>query len=518
MFRDSALRVIIAMTAVGVVVIFFQQALARGSAEYFFSSGVVAFSQKDFEKALAEFTEASRLDPENAQIQHYRGMTYLHLGEYDRAVDALKTAAELDPAIKEIHYDLGVAYFRAGMYAQALARFRAGQAAEPDRAMVYFYQGYTHYMLGEYYAAEPLFRKAEEMDPSLVQSCRFFRAMSLARSGKKTEAEEQFQAAIDADPTSELAEAAAALRSDSAAHPSGNKRWNITGSLSTQYDDNVSLQPDDLSTEVEISDEEDVRAVVYLVGDYHVKESADWSLVTRYSLYQSIHASLHDFDLTQNEINVGLERALKNAWLPAITGLDVNYSHNLLNGRRYLELTHLRTMLGVNLTPKNYLQMQYRLQAKDFHYSLDASDYSVDSADADRDAVNHLVGWNHFWFHGSNSRCYLRWGFLYDRDRANGDDWEYSGYRFLVGYFSPLWKKVNLTVDGEYYYQDYDAVDSLGGKERSDREITWVLSLDRNIGKHLNVALQYLGRDHDSNIDEYAYDRNVTMITLTALY
>jgi len=51
------------------------------------------------------------------------------------------------------------------------------------------------------------------------------------------------------------------------------KRWSITPSISFQYDDNVSLTPDDLPTAVRVSDEEDYRTVFHLIGEYRFFEN-----------------------------------------------------------------------------------------------------------------------------------------------------------------------------------------------------------------------------------------------------
>lgn len=88
----------------------------------------------------------------------------------------------------------------------------------------------------------------------------------------------------------------------------------------------------------------------------------------------------------------------------------------------------------------------------------------------------------------------------------------------MAGYFLPLGKQWKLNLDGEYYYLDYSNEDSIYVKERSDREFTWSIALTRDFRSNLNVALEYLGREHDSNIDAYEYDRNVFMVTLTAYF
>jgi tetratricopeptide (TPR) repeat protein len=386
----------------------------------------------------------------------------------------------LDPTIKELPYDLGVTSFRAEQYPKALSYFMQAEKAQPERAMVYFYQGYLHYLTKDFdRVAQPL-NKAEHLDPSLAQTCQFYRAMSFMKSNKYGEAEREFQAAIATAPDTELAEAAQSLMARVGALKKAEKRWSITPSISFQFDDNVVLEPDELPTGVVVSDEDDYRTD----------------------------------DVIRNEVNFNLVR--RGTWgeKPATLGFDANYSHTHLDQRSYLDTIHFRTTLGLTLNKNNFFQGQWRIQNKDFHFSIPAG---FNSSEVDRDGVNNMVGFSHFWFHHNNTR-YFRWGFFYDHDSTSGSDWDYNGYRFMAGYFLPMGKKVKLNLDGEYYYQDYKNEDGIYVRERSDREFTWSVSLSRDFRSNLNLAFEYLGREHNSNIDAYEYDRNVFMLTLTAYF
>ena len=282
----------------------------------------------------------------------------------------------------------------------------------------------------------------------------------------------------------------------------------IVPSISMQYDSNVTLQPDQLPAATKVANKEDYRTVFHLVGEYQFFQNDCWSSVGRYTYYESVHASLHDFDLIQNQVNYALARKVSLGGTTSIVGFDVDYSNSLLHARRYLDALHFRTTWGLNVNQNNFIQWQWRIQNHDFHYT-------IFSPHSNQDGLNNLVGFNYFLFHGRNTR-YLRCGFLYDHDSTIGSDWDYDGYRFLLGYYLPLGKGFNFNLDGEYYYQDYKNVDSFYNRERSDREYTWSVALNRDFLSNLNAALLYLGRQHNSNIKFYEYDRHVVMFTLSA--
>ena len=56
------------------------------SASEAFQSGAAAAQAGDHDKAIADFSEAIRLDPKRADAYYGRGTAYGHKGEYDKAI------------------------------------------------------------------------------------------------------------------------------------------------------------------------------------------------------------------------------------------------------------------------------------------------------------------------------------------------------------------------------------------------------------------------------------------------
>ena len=342
---------------------------AQGSAEFFFSKGAVAYSKGNFEEALEYFEKAAKLDPKHAGTRHYLGVTQTKLGKYKPAIENLKKALRLDPKIKELRYDLGVAYYKAEKYAEALNWFREAEKVQPERAMVYFYKGYIHYLMENYDSAAAPLNKAEELDPSLAQTCRFYRAMSLMKNKQYDEADQEFKAAVDADPKTDLAKTARTYRGRIPDLKQEAKPWSVVASLSMQFDDNVTVEPDEYTFSSRVADKEDYRTVFHLVGDYRFFKNEKWQGVSKYTYYESLHSSLHDYDIIQNQVNFNLTRRRLNLLgKPGTLGFDVDYSHTLMNEKPYLELVHFRSTVGSYFTPNHFFQLQWRFQWKDFHH------------------------------------------------------------------------------------------------------------------------------------------------------
>ena len=72
-----------------------------------------------FEKAIADYTEAIRLNPKYANAYCNRGATYRHKGELDKAIADYTEAIRLDPSRSEAYNNRGVAYEQMGEKAKA---------------------------------------------------------------------------------------------------------------------------------------------------------------------------------------------------------------------------------------------------------------------------------------------------------------------------------------------------------------------------------------------------------------
>ncbi len=66
------------------------------SVDDFLNRGDDYLDEQAYDKAVADYTEAIRLDPENAVAYRTRGVAYDNLEEYDRALADLTQAIQLD--------------------------------------------------------------------------------------------------------------------------------------------------------------------------------------------------------------------------------------------------------------------------------------------------------------------------------------------------------------------------------------------------------------------------------------
>ena len=71
------------------------------------------------ERAIEDWDEAIRLDPQDADAYNNRGIAYHDLGEYQRAIEDYDEAIRLNPQAAYAYYNRGLAYERLGRQEQA---------------------------------------------------------------------------------------------------------------------------------------------------------------------------------------------------------------------------------------------------------------------------------------------------------------------------------------------------------------------------------------------------------------
>ena len=72
----------------------------------FLNRGLAYYNKKDYDQAIADYTETIRLDPKYAEAFYWRGIAYDEKKDYDQAVADYTEAIRLNPKYAEAFYRL----------------------------------------------------------------------------------------------------------------------------------------------------------------------------------------------------------------------------------------------------------------------------------------------------------------------------------------------------------------------------------------------------------------------------
>ena len=183
-----------------------KRAAAEARARYsaLVSKGNTDSNAGDYNRAIADFNEAIRLDPKSSLAFRNLGDTYTNIGDHDRAIADYNEAIRLDPNDALALSARGVAYANKGDYDRAIADFNRAIRLDPQSAHAFRNRGVVYATKGDNDRAIADFNRAIRLDPKSGLALRA-RGVAYANKGDNDQAIADFNEAIRLDPKSSLA-------------------------------------------------------------------------------------------------------------------------------------------------------------------------------------------------------------------------------------------------------------------------------------------------------------------------
>ena len=128
------------------------------------------YQKGEYDKAIAAYTEAIRLDPNCAVAYHNRGSLWTFKGDNQKAIADYTEAMRLDSQYADALYGLGFGWFNKGEYGKAVVAYSEAIRLDPQRAdaRAYYYRGNARDKLGEYEKAIADYHQALRLDPQFA--------------------------------------------------------------------------------------------------------------------------------------------------------------------------------------------------------------------------------------------------------------------------------------------------------------------------------------------------------------
>jgi len=218
----------------------------------------------------------------------------------------------------------------------------------------------------------------------------------------------------------------------------------------------------------------------------------------------------------------GATYAYRDTWegMPYFVGLQYAYDLTTLDSRKFVQ-RHSVTPFGTLVEDAgNLTSVTLRYQFKDFFRERDLIASGVESQE-DRDATNLMAGLSHF-FRFEGDRHYIRLGYQFDDETAQGANWSYSGHRIIAGFRYTLEYDLRLEFTFEYHDRWYKHVNTIYGRRRHDFDQNYLASLSRDLPwvrwGSLTATLEYQFNNNNSTIPVYDYSRHVVSLGLVWRY
>src|SRR5262245_14189450 len=491
-------------------------------ADVFVAKAIVAYGEKRYEDALADLSEALRLDPANIDALYYTGLVNIALGRYDAAVDALERARRERPGDLSVAFQLGVLYFGMGRYEEAQPLLEEVFRIEPGLDGLGYYVGFLRYRQKDYQGALRAFRAARTTDPEIAQLTRFYSGLALGVLGLPREATAELDEALRLAPTSPLTGPAERLRGSLVATTDEQRRFRAQVRVGVLYDTNVAVIPnvtsDPLVRQLQGQQTKSPGELGAVRLDYAFLRHGGFEAVATLSVFGIAYNQASDFSLFNPLGAVGVTYRGSAGALPYQASLQYAYDYFQLGSNPFVQRNTIVPSLAVLLNAWNLSLLEARIQTEQFF-----DQGSIPPQD-NRNGTDYMVGLSHV-MQFLDGKLQTRLGYQFDWDDTRGTNYQYVGNRVIAGASYNLpWLGITVSDNFDVWLRNYLHINAVfpitapGTVERFDTQYTNVLSIGMHMRQGLSQSIDWLYNTHASHIDVFAYKRNVVSLIMTWTY
>ena len=136
---------------------------ATPKADDFYIRAYNKYRQKDYKGAIADYTEAIRLNPKYDEAYNDRGIARSELGDKQGAIADYNTAIKINPNLAQAYNNRGIARSELGDKQGAIADYNSALKINPNYAQAYGNRGVARAQLGDKQAAIADLQKAADL-------------------------------------------------------------------------------------------------------------------------------------------------------------------------------------------------------------------------------------------------------------------------------------------------------------------------------------------------------------------
>lgn len=142
--------------------------LNPNSVDAYIERGIAYRTKRISDKALADFTEAIRLNPNSVDAHVHRGIAYHIKEDYGQAIADLTEAIRLNPGYAFAYYRRGMVFHSKKDCDQAIADFTEAIRLNPNYALAYYDRGKTYHKEGDFDRAIADYERALQINPDNI--------------------------------------------------------------------------------------------------------------------------------------------------------------------------------------------------------------------------------------------------------------------------------------------------------------------------------------------------------------
>lgn len=278
--------------------------------------------------------------------------------------------------------------------------------------------------------------------------------------------------------------------------PPTDKKLFVKVTTGYQYDTNVILNAVGAPIPPDIGKQGDSRFVLNLAASYVPIKGQRGDLTLNYANFQSEHADLDNFNLTQNMAELAGRYRLDDRFT---LRYSVLFQHLLLGSKRfdYAIMTGPSLIISEGKSRSTVIDLRYR--------ATDYEDVSIFKNNSIRTGDNYLCAI--IQNIALTPASMVRFGYSIDSDNTRSTLWDGVGHKVSLQGSLILPHDSLLDIYGEYYRKDYDGIYASVGEKRADESWSTVMTGTTYFEERYGVSLRLVYSRNFSNVPAFDISR-----------
>jgi lipoprotein NlpI len=138
----------------------------KNQANAYYNRGYEYWRKDEYDRAIADYSEAIRLDPSLTEAYNNRALSLYETGEYNRALPDYEKALQLDPKHTNSYYGLGNLYRSKAEYSKSIENYTKALELNPAFTNAYINRGNTYIAMGAFDMAIADYKDANRTRPT----------------------------------------------------------------------------------------------------------------------------------------------------------------------------------------------------------------------------------------------------------------------------------------------------------------------------------------------------------------
>ncbi len=369
-----------------------------------------------------------------------------------------------------------------------------------DSAGQYYAQGVDSANKGDYEKAISLLQRALELSPDDSDAINFELGRLYYITDDCGMADKHLSAFNSASDDENLKHYADGLM-DTCGEISSDKSQHIDILTGLQYDTNVLVEPTNPIDKA--GQKSDAKAVIYLTAGTEVFDVDGISLTADYSLYQSLHYRLNDYNMQHHQIKPVINFDLSDSFMPSV---GYSYEFTRLEYDNYSSVHNVFANVVVPGSEGRSTEFNYEWRNKRY------SDSDLYPANTERDGYRQTFGARYNIF--TEEAAYglfvkTAW------DKARKNYWSNHMYGGGADLSYRIEDNLNLSVTTMLENRRFDENFPTASHTREDNLFGLSAELTYMLNDMFTLTFANALTVNNSNLDDFTYKRNLTSLFIS---